>query len=99
MSLSVDLAGRVALVTGGAKGVGAGISQVLLEAGAAIKCTEVTVLNHKLKRLLDDPSRIVAMSRNARQLGRPGAAADVARIGLESEPRKPAVISKNREKI
>lgn len=74
-------------------------SDVLLEAGAAIKCTEVTVLNHKLKRLLDDPARIVAMGQNALQLGRPHAAADIARIVVESEPRKPAVISKNREKV
>ena len=36
MSLQVDLAGRVALVTGGAKGIGVGISQVLLEAGAVV---------------------------------------------------------------
>ena len=36
MSLSVDLSGRVALVTGGAKGIGAGISQVLVEAGAVV---------------------------------------------------------------
>ncbi|MEE4660040.1 MAG: SDR family oxidoreductase [Halieaceae bacterium] len=40
MSRSVDvsgiLSGQVALVTGGAKGIGAGISQRLLEAGAAV---------------------------------------------------------------
>jgi NAD(P)-dependent dehydrogenase (short-subunit alcohol dehydrogenase family) len=36
MSLSVDLAGQVALVTGGAKGIGAGITQVLLTAGAGV---------------------------------------------------------------
>jgi len=74
-------------------------SDVLLEAGAAIKCTEVTVLNHKLKRLLDDPSRIAAMSENARRIGRPGAARAVAGIVLESAPRKPATISRQREKV
>jgi processive 1,2-diacylglycerol beta-glucosyltransferase len=70
----------------------------LLEAGAAVKCTEVTVLNHKLQRLLDDPARIAAMSENARRLGRPGAADDIARIVLESPTRQPAKISRLREK-
>jgi len=73
-------------------------SDVLLEAGAAVKCTEVTLLNHKLARLLDDPSRIAAMSENARRLGRPYAARDIARIVLESPARKPAIISRTREK-
>ena len=73
-------------------------SDVLLEAGAAVKCTEVTVLNHKLERLLDDPARIAAMSENARRLGRPAAAADIARIVLDSPPRKPAIITRKREK-
>ena len=73
-------------------------SDVLLEAGAAVKCTEVTVLNHKLSRLLDDPERIATMSENARRLGRPGAADDVARIVLEPGPRAPTIISRLREK-
>ena len=73
-------------------------SDVLLEAGAAVKCTEVTVLNHKLQRLLDDPARIAAMSENARKLGRPDAADAIARIVLESPPCQPATISRLREK-
>ena len=73
-------------------------SDVLLEAGAAVKCTEVTLIAHKLRRLLDSPDRLRAMSANARALGRPTAAADIARITLEAPDRKPAVISKLREK-
>jgi processive 1,2-diacylglycerol beta-glucosyltransferase len=73
-------------------------SDVLLEAGAAVKCTEVTVLNHKLERLLDDPARIAAMSENASRLGRPNASADIARIVIDSPERKPAIISRQREK-
>ena len=36
MSLTIDLTGRVALVTGGVRGVGLGITRTLLEAGATV---------------------------------------------------------------
>ena len=36
MSLTIDLTGRVALVTGGVRGVGLGITRALLEAGATV---------------------------------------------------------------
>ena len=36
MTLSLDLASRVALVTGGSQGIGAGIAQVLVAAGAHV---------------------------------------------------------------
>lgn len=73
-------------------------SDILLEAGAAVKCTEVTLVSHKLKKLLDSPERLQSMASNARALGRPGAAADIARIALESPESKPVMISKLREK-
>jgi len=74
-------------------------SDVLLEAGAAVKCAEVTVLKHKLAALLDDPARIAAMSANARRLGKPNSATDLSRIAVEAEKREPAIISSKREKV
>lgn len=73
-------------------------ADVLLEAGAAVKCTEVTLVAHKLRRLLDDPERLRQMAQNARKLGRPNAASEIARIVLEQPDKKPAIISKLREK-
>jgi processive 1,2-diacylglycerol beta-glucosyltransferase len=73
-------------------------SDVLLEAGAALKCTEVTLVAYKLRRLLDDPARLQRMRECARNLGRPNAAAEIARITLEEPDRRPVVISKLREK-
>ena len=74
-------------------------ADVLLECGAALKCTELTLIIHKLRLLLDDPEKLRRMSNNARALGRPNAAADIARIVMESPSRKPAIISKLREKV
>lgn len=74
-------------------------ADVLLEAGAAVNCVEVTLVVHKLRRLLDDRARLRAMSESARALGRPNAASDIARIVLESPERRPVIISRLREKV
>lgn len=66
-------------------------ADMLLENGAAIKCSEVTVLAHKLGGLLGDADRLAAMSANARRLGRPDAAGVIAETVLNeirSEPRR-----------
>ncbi len=73
-------------------------ADMLLENGAAIKCTEVTLLAHKLATLLADPERLAYMGRNCRRLGRPGAAcaiADAVIYELQPEPRR---ISRREEK-
>jgi len=73
-------------------------ADMLLENGAAIKCTEVTVLAHKLGTLLGDPDRLAAMRANCRRLGRPEAArtiADAVIYELQPEPRR---ISRKEEK-
>ena len=74
-------------------------ADVLLEAGAALKCSEVTLIGHKLRRLLDDPGLRERMSANARSLGRPNAAAEIARIVIEAPERNQVLISKLRVKV
>jgi processive 1,2-diacylglycerol beta-glucosyltransferase len=57
-------------------------SDFLLENGAAIKVNNIATLPYKLAKLLDDPARLAGMKANARRLGRPQAAFDVARFAL-----------------
>ena len=73
-------------------------ADMLLENGAAIKCTEVTVLAHKLGSLLADPARLDAMSANARRLGRPGAARTIVDTVLHELQPEPRRISRMEEK-
>jgi processive 1,2-diacylglycerol beta-glucosyltransferase len=58
-------------------------SDYLLENGAAVKINNVGTLAHKLGRGLANPARLAALSDNARRLGRPRAAFDVAQMVLE----------------
>ncbi len=73
-------------------------ADMLLENGAAIKCTEVTVLAHKLGSLLSDPERLAAMSANARRLGRPDAARTIVDTVLHEVQPEPRRISRKEEK-
>jgi processive 1,2-diacylglycerol beta-glucosyltransferase len=57
-------------------------SDFLLENGAAVKLGNVATLPHKLTRLLEDPQRLAQLKQNARRLGRPQAAFDIARAAL-----------------
>jgi processive 1,2-diacylglycerol beta-glucosyltransferase len=58
-------------------------SDYLLEKGAAIKINHPAMLPHKLGRLLADAGRLRALKENARKLGRPRAAFEVARRALD----------------
>jgi processive 1,2-diacylglycerol beta-glucosyltransferase len=58
-------------------------SDFLLENGAAIKINNVGTLTYKLGQLLNDPARIARLKENARALGRPDAAFQIARFALE----------------
>jgi len=49
----------------------------LLEEGAAIRCNNLPTISYKIDRLLDNPSRMLAMKKNIRRLARPRAAYDV----------------------
>jgi processive 1,2-diacylglycerol beta-glucosyltransferase len=55
----------------------------LLENGAAIKINNIATLAHKLTKLLDDPNRLAQMKANARKLGKPQAASEIAKMALD----------------
>jgi processive 1,2-diacylglycerol beta-glucosyltransferase len=57
-------------------------SDFLLENAAAVKINNLSTLTYKLNQLLGDPVRLALLKQNARQLGRPRAAFDVARTAL-----------------
>ena len=57
--------------------------RLLLENGAAIKINNAATLPYKLGQLLATPGRLAALAANAKRLGRPQAAFDVARTALD----------------
>ncbi len=57
-------------------------SDYLLENGAAIKINNTATLGHKLTRLLREPERLTRLKENARRLGKPQAAFEIARRAL-----------------
>ena len=58
-------------------------SDFLLENGAAIKINNVATLSLKLTSLLQDRGRLARLKENARRLGKPQAAFDVAKLALQ----------------
>jgi processive 1,2-diacylglycerol beta-glucosyltransferase len=58
-------------------------SDFLLENAAAVKINNLSTLTYKLNQLLGDPARLALLKQNARRLGRPRAAFDVARAALD----------------
>jgi len=54
----------------------------LLEEGAAVRCNYSTTVGYKIAMLLADPVRLTAMAANARRIGRPDAAAMVAKTSV-----------------
>jgi len=60
-------------------------SDFLLENGAAIKINSLATLSYKVGALLADPVRLAQMKANAKRLGRPQAAFDVAAKALAWE--------------
>ena len=57
-------------------------SDFLLENGAAIKINNEGTLAMKLTKLLHDPNRLATLKANAKRLGKPNAAFDVAKLAL-----------------
>jgi processive 1,2-diacylglycerol beta-glucosyltransferase len=57
-------------------------SDFLLERGAAIKINNVATMAMKLQALLADRARLESLKANARNVAKPQAAFDVAKIAL-----------------
>jgi processive 1,2-diacylglycerol beta-glucosyltransferase len=59
-------------------------SDFLLENGAAVKINNLATLPFKIEQLLDDAKRLTEIRKNARALGKPEAAFEVARRALSA---------------
>ena len=57
-------------------------SDFLLESGAAVKINNVATMTHKLGKLLSDGRELDRLKSNAKRLGRPRAAYDVAQFAI-----------------
>ncbi len=58
-------------------------SDHLLEEGIAVKCNELTTIPYKIDCLLDEPSRLELMRRNAERFGKPHAAETIVNTLIE----------------
>lgn len=58
-------------------------SDFLLENGAAVKINNLATLAFKLGPLLAEPARLTRLRENAKRLGKPHAALDIARVALD----------------
>ncbi len=73
-------------------------ADMLLEKGAGIKCTEMTVLPYKIGQLLDHPERLVQMSKNAAAISHPDAAKRIVDLVIK-DAHEPRIITHEQEKI
>jgi len=58
-------------------------TEMLLEEGCAIKCSDLYMLAHKVEKLLAEPERVPRMRQCAQQLGRPRAAFEIVDSCME----------------
>ncbi|MEO6055185.1 MAG: glycosyltransferase, partial [Chthoniobacterales bacterium] len=72
-------------------------ADMLLENGAAIKCTELTVLQYKLGQLLDNPNHLSHMAKKAALLGHPDSTREVVDTILNDQA-GPYIITSKQEK-
>ena len=74
-------------------------SDLLLEAGVAVKCNDLVLLPYKLGQLLNNPVRLESMRSAARSLGRPHAAQLVVDTLLREEVTPVRLSEAKQEKI